>query len=264
MWRLVPALVRQMGAAYPELVRAEALITETLKLEETHFKQTLERGLKLLDEEDAKLGKPGEAFPGEVAFKLYDTFGFPLDLTQDVLRTRERQVAVDGFDAAMERQRADARKSWVGSGEAATEQLWFELREKLGATEFLGYDTHVAEGQIVAHRGRRQGGRRRAMAGDEAAIIVNQTPFYGESGGQMGDTGAIFTAGGGEFAVRDTQKHAGDLFVHLGTVTQRRVQARRRRSSCGSMTSAARALRANHSVDASAASRRCAAGSASM
>ncbi len=217
MWRLVPALVRQMGTAYPELGRAEALITETLKLEETNFKQTLERGLKLLDEEDAKL-KPGEAFSGDVAFKLYDTFGFPLDLTQDVLRTRERQVAIDAFNAAMERQREEARKSWVGSGEAATERLWLELREKLGGTEFLGYDTHVAEGQIVALvvDGKEV---ETAMTGAEAAIVTNQTPFYGESGGQQGDTGTLFSTGGGQFAVRDTQKHAGDLMVHIGTVT---------------------------------------------
>jgi alanyl-tRNA synthetase len=217
MWRLVPALIRQMGTAYPELGRAEALITETLKLEETNFKQTLERGLKLLDEEEAKLGS-GEAFPGEIAFKLYDTYGFPLDLTQDVLRARKRQVAVSAFDAAMERQREEARKSWVGSGEAATGRLWLELREKLGATEFLGYDTHVAEGQIVAIvvDGKEVG---EAHSGAEAAIIANQTPFYGESGGQLGDTGAMFTATGGEFAVRDTQKHAGDLVVHLGKVT---------------------------------------------
>src|SRR6185437_6588467 len=217
MWRLVPALIRQMGTAYPELGRAEALITETLKLEETNFKQTLERGLKLLDEEDAKL-KPGEAFSGDLAFKLYDTYGFPLDLTQDVLRARKRQVAVAAFDAAMERQREEARKSWVGSGEAATERLWLELREKLGATEFLGYDTHVAEGQIVALvvDGQEAG---EASTGAAAAIITNQTPFYGESGGQQGDIGAMFTATGGQFAVRDTQRHAGDLYVHLGTVT---------------------------------------------
>jgi alanyl-tRNA synthetase len=245
MWRLVPALIRQMGTAYPELGRAEALITETLKLEETNFKQTLERGLKLLDEEDAKL-KPGEAFSGDVAFKLYDTFGFPLDLTQDVLRTRERQVAVDAFNAAMERQREEARKSWVGSGEAATGRLWLELREKLGASEFLGYDTHVAEGQVVAIvvDGKETG---EASSGTEAAIITNQTPFYGESGGQQGDIGAMFTATGGEFAVSDTQKRAGDLFVHLGKVThgalkygdvvELRIDDERRKR-----------LRANHSV----------------
>ncbi|HEV8015220.1 MAG TPA: alanine--tRNA ligase [Stellaceae bacterium] len=217
MWRLVPALIRQMSAAYPELSRAEALITETLKLEETNFKQTLERGLKLLDQEEGKL-KPGEDFPGDIAFKLYDTFGFPLDLTQDVLRTRRRQVAIEAFNAAMERQRAEARKSWVGSGEAATERLWLELREKLGASEFLGYETHVAEGQITAIVVDGEEATE-ARAGSEVAIITNQTPFYGESGGQQGDTGAMFTATGGQFAVRDTQKHAGDLVVHLGTVT---------------------------------------------
>ena len=245
MWRLVPALVRQMGAAYPELGRAEALIAETLKLEETNFKQTLERGLKLLDEETAKL-EAGEAFSGEIAFKLYDTYGFPLDLTQDVLRTRGRSVAVEGFDAAMERQREEARKNWVGSGEAATDRLWFELREKLGATEFLGYDTHVAEGKIVAILvdGKEAG---EARAGAEAAIITNQTPFYAESGGQQGDTGAMFSSAGGEFAVRDTQKRAGELHVHLGTmsrgtlklgdVVELRIDDERRMR-----------LRANHSV----------------
>src|SRR5690242_16164955 len=183
MWRLVPALVRQMGTAFPELVRAEALIAETLKLEETNFKQTLDRGLKLLEEETARLGA-GQAFPGEVAFKLYDTYGFPLDLTQDVLRVQGRQVALEAFNAAMERQRAEARRSWVGSGEAATEQVWFELRERVGATEFLGYDSHVAEGKVTAIV---VDGKpvKEAASGAKAAIIVNQTPFYAESGGQM-------------------------------------------------------------------------------
>src|SRR5713226_5887796 len=245
MWRLVPALVRQMGQAYPELVRAEALITETLRLEETSFKQTLDRGLKLLEEETAKLGS-GQAFPGEVAFKLYDTYGFPLDLTEDVLRARGRQVATDAFNAAMERQRAEARKSWVGSGEAATERVWLELREQVGATEFLGYDAHVAEGKIVAIV---VDGKAvpEAKAGSDAAIIVNQTPFYAESGGQVGDTGTMFSAQGGAFAVRDTQKRAGELFVHLGGLThgalklgdfvELRIDETRRA-----------ALRANHSV----------------
>ncbi len=217
MWRLVPSLLRQMGGAYPELIRAEALITETLKLEETNFKQTLERGLKLLDEEDSKL-KTGEAFSGDVAFKLYDTFGFPLDLTQDVLRTRDRKVAIDAFNAAMEKQRDDARKSWVGSGEAVTDRVWLELRDKLGATEFLGYDTHVAEGQVTALvvDGKESV---EAKTGQEVAVITNQTPFYAESGGQQGDTGTLFTAGGATVAVRDTLKRAGDLFVHVGTLT---------------------------------------------
>src|SRR5579883_521686 len=208
MWRLVPALVRKMGGHYPELVRAEPLITETLKLEETSFKQTLGRGLKLLEEETAKLGA-GAPFPGEAAFKLYDTYGFPLDLTQDVLRAQGRQVALDAFNAAMERQRAEARKHWVGSGEAATEQLWFELRDELGATEFLGYETHTAEGKIAAIV---VDGKSvpEVKAGQEAALIVNQTPFYAESGGQVGDTGAIFSSDGGNFAVADTQKKAGE------------------------------------------------------
>jgi alanyl-tRNA synthetase len=245
MWRLVPALLRQMGTAFPELNRADALITETLRLEETNFKQTLERGLKLLEEEAGKL-RPGQDFSGELAFKLYDTYGFPLDLTQDVLRNQGRKVATDAFNAAMERQRAEARKNWVGSGEAATGQLWLELLEKLGATEFLGYQTHVAEGQITAIivDGKEVG---EAKAGVEAAIITNQTPFYAESGGQQGDTGAMFTAKGGEFAVRDTQKRAGELIVHLGAVAygtlklgdavELRIDDQRRTQ-----------LRANHSV----------------
>src|SRR5262249_22487408 len=216
MWRLVPALTQQMGAAFPELIRAQALITETLRFEETNFKQTLERGLRLLDEEEAQLA-PGGEFPGEVAFRLYDTYGFPLDLTEDVLRGRGRKVAVAGFDAAMERQREEARRSWVGSGEAATGAQWFGLRQELGATEFLGYDTENAEGVVTAIR---KGGERvsAAKVGDEVAVVVNQTPFYGESGGQVGDTGAMFSAAGGEVAVRDTTREAGDLFVHHGTV----------------------------------------------
>ncbi|HEX5317720.1 MAG TPA: alanine--tRNA ligase [Stellaceae bacterium] len=217
MWRLVPALVQQMGAAFPELHRAQALITETLRFEETAFKQTLERGLRLLDEETARLG-PDQPLSGEVAFRLYDTYGFPLDLTEDVLRGRGRKVAVEGFEAAMERQRDEARRSWVGSGEAATEATWFALREEVGPTEFLGYDTEVAQGVVLALL---RGDKRvdEAKAGEEIGIVVNQTPFYGESGGQAGDTGAIFNAGGGEVAISDTQKKVGDLHLHLGTVT---------------------------------------------
>ncbi len=245
LWRLVPALVRQMGAAYPELVRAEPLVTETLKLEEGSFKDMLGRGLRLLEEEEARLERDAP-FPGEVAFRLYDTFGFPLDLTEDVLRSRGRKVETAGFDAAMERQRAEARKSWVGSGEATTDALWYELREKLGATEFLGYETHVAEGKVLAIVA---GGKEveSAGAGEEAQLIVNQTPFYAESGGQVGDTGAIFSASGANFAVRDTQKRAGDLVVHIGAMThgtlrvgdtvEMRIDETRRTE-----------LRANHSV----------------
>ncbi len=222
MHRLVPELVAEMGAAFPELGRAQALIGETLKLEESRFKDTLGRGLKLLEEETGKLGG-GEALPGEVAFKLYDTYGFPLDLTQDILRGQDRTVDVAGYDAAMARQRAQAKKSWAGSGEAATEKLWFDLRERVGATEFLGYDTEVAEGVVTALVVAGQEVAQ-AEAGTEVQVILNQTPFYGESGGQMGDTGVFFApgeggAGGIEVAVSDTQKRAGDLHVHAARVT---------------------------------------------
>ena len=218
MHRLVPVLIQQMGDAYPELGRARALIVETLKLEETRFKQTLERGLGLLEDELAKLGAD-QALPGEVAFKLYDTFGFPLDLTQDVLRGRNRAVDEDGFTAAMNEQRRKARESWAGSGEAATEKLWYELRDELGATEFLGYDAEMAEGKVTAIV---KGDARvtEARTGDEVVVIVNQTPFYGESGGQVGDTGIIFSANGAEFAVSDTQKKLGAVWAHVGRVTR--------------------------------------------
>ncbi|MEE8275653.1 MAG: alanine--tRNA ligase [Alphaproteobacteria bacterium] len=214
LWRLVPALIDEMGHAYPELVRAEALATETLKLEETRFLRTLERGLKVLAEETAKLAA-GAELPGEVAFKLYDTYGFPLDLTEDALRAEGRGVDHAGFDKAMERQRAEARASWAGSGETATEKLWFEIREAQGATEFLGYETEVAEGKVVAlvAEGRLLD---RAGAGAEVAVVTNQTPFYGEAGGQVGDTGVMFGARGAELTVRDTQKKVGDVHVHLG------------------------------------------------
>jgi alanyl-tRNA synthetase len=218
MWRLVPALVERMGAAYPELVRAQPLITETLRLEEARFKETLGRGLKLLEEAMGALAAKAP-LPGEVAFKLYDTYGFPLDLTQDVLRWQGRTVDTSGFDAAMARQRAEARKAWAGSGEAATERVWFELREKCGATEFLGYDTTVAEGviQAILADGKPV---ERAGAGTKVQLVVNQTPFYGESGGQMGDAGIVFGPGGLELAVSDTQKKAGDLSVHYGEVAK--------------------------------------------
>ncbi|MGE5504528.1 MAG: alanine--tRNA ligase [Actinomycetota bacterium] len=216
MYKLVPALVRQMGEAYPELVRASALITETLKLEETRFKATLDKGLKLLDEETGRLAA-GQPLPGEVAFKLYDTYGFPLDLTQDALKARHIAVDTAGFDAAMERQRAEARKAWAGSGEAATESLWFELREQVGASEFLGYDAEQAEGKIVALV---ENGKAVECVhpGHEVALVANQTPFYGESGGQVGDVGVITVGAKGRLVVKDTQKKLGDLIVHYGTV----------------------------------------------
>ena len=216
MWRLVPTLVGEMGKAFPELARAEALIGETLKLEEARFKQTLARGLKLLGQATAGLGD-GEALPGEVAFQLYDTYGFPLDLTQDALRREGRDVDTAGFDSAMERQRAEARKAWAGSGDAATDRVWFEIREHTGASEFLGYDLESAEGVILAMV--KDGAQvSEAEAGAEAALVVNQTPFYGESGGQMGDSGVIISADGARFIVTDTQKRAGDVIAHMGHV----------------------------------------------
>ena len=222
MFKLVPALVREMGQAYPELVRGEALISETLKLEETRFRKTLVRGLGLLEEATAGM-VAGAMLDGETAFKLYDTYGFPLDLTQDALRQRSISVNLDGFNDAMQRQRAEARANWAGSGEAATETIWFALREKLGATEFLGYDTEKAEGIVlsVVKDGKETGA---ADAGDSVAVIVNQTPFYGESGGQMGDTG-IISGDGFSIAVTDTLKKADGLFVHLGKVVKGTVKA---------------------------------------
>ncbi len=216
MDRLVPTLVRQMGAAYPELGQAEALIRETLRLEETRFRQTLERGLHLLGEETARLGE-GEALPGAVAFRLYDTYGFPLDLTQDALREQGRGVDTEGFAAAMAEQRTRARAAWAGTGDAAQERVWFELRETAGATEFLGYATETAQGEIRALVV--DGAAvERASAGQDVAVVLNQTPFYAESGGQVGDTGIISGADGLRIVVTDTQKKAGDLFVHLGRV----------------------------------------------
>ena len=217
MWKLVPTLTREMGQAYPELLRAEALITETLKLEETRFRKTLERGLAILEEESRELTR-GDKLKGEVAFTLYDTYGFPLDLTQDALRVRGIAVDVGDFDAAMERQREKARASWSGSGEAATEALWFSLREKVGPTEFLGYDTESAEGVVLALV--RDGHEVKTLKlGETGAVVLNQTPFYGESGGQVGDTG-IMSVDGVRFRVTDTQKKAGDVFVHSGVVEE--------------------------------------------
>ena len=217
MWKLVPTLTREMGQAYPELLRAEALITETLKLEETRFRKTLERGLAILEEESRELTR-GDKLKGEVAFTLYDTYGFPLDLTQDALRVRGIAVDVGDFDAAMERQREKARASWSGSGEAATEALWFSLREKVGPTEFLGYDTESAEGVVLALV--RDGHEVKTLKqGETGAVVLNQTPFYGELGGQVGDTG-IMSVDGVRFRVTDTQKKAGDVFVHSGVVEE--------------------------------------------
>jgi len=214
LWKLVPALALEMGQAYPELLRAQALIAETLKLEETRFKVTLDKGLKLLDEEVGRLTQ-GAAFPGESAFRLYDTYGFPLDLTQDALKARGIAVDTAGFESAMARQKAEARKAWAGSGEAATENLWFELRDKVGASEFLGYDAEAAEGKIVAlvENGKSV---ESVHPGHTVMLVANQTPFYGESGGQVGDTG-IITVGKARLVVTETMKKVGDLMVHVGT-----------------------------------------------
>ncbi|MDH6229675.1 alanyl-tRNA synthetase [Mesorhizobium soli] len=221
MWRLVPALVREMGQAYPELVRGQPLITETLKLEETRFRKTLARGLTLLSDATDTMNS-GDRLDGETAFKLYDTYGFPLDLTQDALRQRGISVDTDGFNTAMERQKAEARANWAGSGEAATEAVWFSVKDKVGATEFLGYDTEQAEG-VVAALVKDGAVVQSADEGDTIDVVVNQTPFYGESGGQVGDTG---TMSGEGFAIEITETHKkGDgLFVHSGKVTKGSVK----------------------------------------
>lgn len=244
MARLVPTLIGEMGRAYPELTRAEALITETVELEERRFRRTLERGLGLLDEATKDL-KAGDMLDGETAFKLYDTYGFPLDLTQDALRRRDIHVNIDGFQDAMARQKAEARASWAGSGEAASAAVWFGIKDKVGPTEFLGYETETAEGVVASLVA---GGAEVASleAGAEGAIVVNQTPFYAESGGQMGDTGVI-QGDGFLFRVEDTTKEGEGVFVHRGRVeagsiavgapVALRVDAERRR-----------AIRANHSA----------------
>ena len=214
MWKLVPTLVREMGGAYPELIQNQDMITETLRLEETRFRKTLERGLRILDDESQNLNK-GDVFKGETAFKLYDTYGFPLDLTQDALRSRGIVVDTEAFNTAMNVQRSEARRAWKGSGDTKTDTIWFEIRDAVGATEFLGYDTESAEGVIKAivvdckkvdH----------LQTGKRAAIVVNQTTFYAESGGQTGDHGVVKTAGGAVFRVSGTEKRVGDLIVHEG------------------------------------------------
>ena len=244
MHRLVPALTREMGGAYPELVRAEPLIRETLKLEETRFRRTLDRGLTLLDEATGGLSE-GDWLDGETAFKLYDTYGFPLDLTQDALRRRGIEVDTDAFTAAMERQKAEARANWKGSGDAATEPVWLDLAERLGPTEFLGYVEERAEGVVTAVIDEAGESVERAEPGDSVRVVLNQTPFYAESGGQQGDTGTL-RAERGVLTVTDTRK-VGGVFAHhavleggavaVGDTVEAEVDHRRRDG-----------LRANHSA----------------
>lgn len=243
MHKLFPTLENQMAKAYPELTRAKALITETLKLEEERFKLTLDNGLKLLEEESSKVNN--NVFPGDVAFKLYDTFGFPLDLTQDALRAQGISVDTKGFDEAMAQQKTKARAAWSGSGEAATEKIWFDILDDVGPTEFLGYETENAEAQVVAlvKNGKCVDSLK---AGEDGIVIANQTPFYAESGGQVGDSGAIKTDDA-DLAVTDTKKYASCLYSHyvkcnkgeikVGDAVQMQVDHERRT-----------AIRANHSA----------------
>jgi alanyl-tRNA synthetase len=218
MYKLVPALVRKMGGAFPELVRAQALIEETLKLEEQGFKTMLDRGLKMLDDATDGMGE-GATLSGDVAFKLYDTYGFPLDLTADALKPRKIGIDESGFTSAMEEQKAKARAAWSGSGEAATEEVWFDINDRDGATEFLGYETENAEGVVTAMI--KDGAETKtATKGDNVAIVANQTPFFGESGGQQGDAGVIKTEKGAVIEITDTQKKLGALHVHLGKVVE--------------------------------------------
>ena len=248
MYRLVPALVQRMGAAYPELGQAQSLITETLLLEETRFKQTLERGLKLLDDELSGLADDAP-LPGDAAFRLYDTYGFPLDLTQDALREKGRSVDVDGFDAAMNEQKAKARAAWAGSGETADAAIWFDILDEHGASEFLGYDTETAEAKVTAIV---QDGTARDTipAGESAWVVFNQTPFYGESGGQVGDTGqvSVLSDETSVNAVLDTQRMAG------GGVIAHQVEAAGQGLRIGDAVALAvdhdrrQAIRANHSA----------------
>ncbi len=216
LYRLVPTLVNEMGNAYPELRRAEAFITATLEQEETRFRRTLGRGLALLDDASKDLQK-GDALKGETAFNLYDTYGFPVDLTQDVLRARGIGVDMDGFNASMAKQKEEARKNWAGSGQSATETIWFNLFDELGSSEFLGYNANEASANLTAIV---TGGAKTdtLKAGEKAELIFNQTPFYGESGGQIGDKGEIVFDNGAIFTVEDTQKRAGGLFCHIGTL----------------------------------------------
>ena len=216
MHRLVPSLIAEMGVAYPELLRAQPLLVETFEREETRFRQTLDKGLKLLDEATAGMDE-GATLPGETAFKLYDTYGFPYDLTEDALRSQGIAVDRDGFDAAMAQQKAAARAAWKGSGAKASDDIWFDIAERVGATEFTGYTSDEGEGAVVAIL--KDGAEvDAASAGESVIILTNQTPFYGESGGQMGDAGAMSGAGGFAASVSDTAKPLGKLHAHVASI----------------------------------------------
>ncbi|WP_299327968.1 alanine--tRNA ligase [Parasphingopyxis sp.] len=244
MHRLVPGLVAEMGGAFPELVRAQPLVEETLNHEEVRFRRTLDKGLKLLDEAVTDMGE-GDVLAGETAFKLYDTYGFPYDLTEDALRSRGLGVDRDGFDAAMAEQKAAARAAWKGSGEAASETVWFDIAEAHGGTEFTGYTADEGEGQVVAIV--KDGATvDSANAGDEAILLTNQTPFYAESGGQMGDTGTV-TDTGMSAIVSDTSKPLGRLHAHHVTVEQGTIETGQV-VSLAIDTGRRTQLRANHSA----------------
>ena len=241
--RLVPSLVQQMGAAYPELVQAQAMIEETLLQEETRFRTTLERGLKLLEDEISQL-RPGGSLPGKTAFKLYDTFGFPLDLTQDALRDEKMTVDTEGFDVAMSEQKAKARAAWSGSGEIADDSMWFDLLDTHGATEFLGYDAEKSEGQLLALVEATKE-LKTVSVGATVQLIFNQTPFYAESGGQVGDTGQIKTDTG-TLKITDTRKSA-ELIIHMGTVLEGSVSVGQFAQLAVDQTRRSQ-IRANHSA----------------
>ena len=245
MHKLLPALNREMGQAYPDLVRGESLISETLHLEEQRFRKTLERGLKLLDEESAEL-KSGDEFDGGIAFKLYDTYGFPLDLTEDALKARGITVEKKGFDEAMALQKAEAKKNWKGSGDTADDSIWFGLQDEVGGSEFLGYKHEEGEGGLVAIV--KDGEVVTSLKeGEEASLLFNQTPFYAESGGQVGDRGRIVFADGGEFEVTDTLKKLGNLFVHMGKLEKGSIKVGQ--SAVLTVDGSRRsAIRSNHSA----------------
>ena len=243
MYKLLPALQKEMGEAYPELYQHETLIKDTIKMEEDRFIRTMEKGLRLLDDETKNL-HAGDTLSGETAFKLYDTYGFPLDLTQDALKAQNIEVDVNGFNAAMERQKAEARKNWAGSGDAGTEKVWFELQEKLGATEFLGYTTLKSDCQVTALVQADQ--KTDCVTSGDFYLLANQTPFYGEMGGQVGDKGRIY-ANGLEIEVSDTKKKLDGLYVHVCKLVKGQIK-------CGDSVSFEvtesnrRAIEANHTV----------------